>query len=440
MREARGRAAAGRRGAAGDRARGSTRSAAEAADEIRRAGRRLAARSRVLRRAHVRYAGTDSALVVDFGDGSVATLRPRSRPRTAGAIAFLMPKAAALIVEAVSVEAIAAGDAPAEPRVGGRCAPTPRAGHRDRAHVQRGPLVGRGAGRARDAAPGPPRRRPGHHRGDERDHRRRAGLAGARDRARPPACCSASRRARSACAIGTSVDPVMLEVFNNLFMNIAEQMGAAAAEHRLLGQHQGAARLLVRAVRRRRQPDRQRAAHAGAPGLDGRVDQDRDARATPAACSRATSTCSTTRTTAARTCPTSPWSRRCSIDGGARHPVLRRLARPPRRRRRRHARLDAAVLDAHRGGGRADRQRQAGRARAPARGRDASRCSRAASIPARNPAQNIADLKAQIAANEKGVQELRKMVGAVRARRRAGLHGPRAGQRRGVGAPRHHAR
>src|SRR6202008_4815404 len=30
--------------------------------------------------------------------------------------------------------------------------------------------------------------------------------------------------------------------------------------------------------------------------------------------------------------------------------------------------------------------------------------------PARNPAQNIADLKAQVAANEKGVQELRKMV------------------------------
>ena len=33
-----------------------------------------------------------------------------------------------------------------------------------------------------------------------------------------------------------------------------------------------------------------------------------------------------------------------------------------------------------------------------------------ASYPARNPAQNIADLKAQIAANEKGAQELRKMV------------------------------
>jgi 5-oxoprolinase (ATP-hydrolysing) len=33
-----------------------------------------------------------------------------------------------------------------------------------------------------------------------------------------------------------------------------------------------------------------------------------------------------------------------------------------------------------------------------------------ASYPARNPAQNVADLKAQIAANEKGVQKLRKMV------------------------------
>ena len=88
-----------------------------------------------------------------------------------------------------------------------------------------------------------------------------------------------------------TVDPVMLEVFNNLFMNIAEQMGAAAAEHRLLGQHQGAARLLLRAVRRRRQPDRQRAAHAGAPGLDGRVDQDRDRAQRRARCSRATSTC-----------------------------------------------------------------------------------------------------------------------------------------------------
>src|SRR5512132_761510 len=33
-----------------------------------------------------------------------------------------------------------------------------------------------------------------------------------------------------------------------------------------------------------------------------------------------------------------------------------------------------------------------------------------AKYPARNPDQNIADLRAQVAANEKGVQELRRMV------------------------------
>ena len=33
----------------------------------------------------------------------------------------------------------------------------------------------------------------------------------------------------AAQAIGTNVDPVMLEIFNNLFMSIAEQMGAALA-------------------------------------------------------------------------------------------------------------------------------------------------------------------------------------------------------------------
>ncbi len=56
--------------------------------------------------------------------------------------------------------------------------------------------------------------------------------------------------------------------------------------------------------------------------------------------------------------------------------------------------------------------------------------------PCRNPAQNIADLKAQIAANEKGVAEIRKMVRAVRPRRGAGLYAPRPRQRRGERAPR----
>ena len=50
--------------------------------------------------------------------------------------------------------------------------------------------------------------------------------------------------------------------------------GRDAAEHRLFGQHQGAARLLLRRVRRRGPPRRQRAAHAGASRLDGPFGRD----------------------------------------------------------------------------------------------------------------------------------------------------------------------
>ena len=42
-----------------------------------------------------------------------------------------------------------------------------------------------------------------------------------------------------------------------------------------------------------------------------------------------------------------------------------------------------------------------------------------ASYPARSPDVNVADIKAQVAANEKGVQELRRVVAAVRLGRRS---------------------
>jgi 5-oxoprolinase (ATP-hydrolysing) len=62
---------------------------------------------------HVRYEGTDSALVVPFGgDGAMPA---GSRRPTASASHFLM-QGKRLVVEAVSVEAVGAGDAPDEPR------------------------------------------------------------------------------------------------------------------------------------------------------------------------------------------------------------------------------------------------------------------------------------------------------------------------------------
>ena len=79
------------------------------------------------------------------------------------------------------------------------------------------------------------------------------------------------------------------------------------------------------------------------------------------------------------------------------------------RHRRQHAGVDAAVLHPHRGRGRAHRQLPAGGAGALARTGGAELLD-SGTYPARNPQQNLADLKAQIAANEKGVQELRRMA------------------------------
>ncbi len=65
-------------------------------------------------------------------------------------------------------------------------------------------------------------------------------------------------------------DPVLLELFGHRFMQVAEQMGAVLESTARVGKHPRAARLLLRRLRRRRRADRQRAAHAGASGFDGR--------------------------------------------------------------------------------------------------------------------------------------------------------------------------
>ena len=259
-----------------------------------------------------------------------------------------------------------------------RAEPAARRSHEPRACISRRERRDAAVYRARGAAPGRPDRRPGDHRssanattvvepGWQRDG----------DAARPPGARARRAAARRAARSARSADPVMLEVFNNLFMTIAEQMGVHAAEHRLLGQHQGAARLLLRAVRRRRQPDRQRAAHAGAPRLDGR-----ERAHDPASCA------------ATRMRPGDVYVLNDPYNGGTHLPDVtvimpvfderRRsilfyvaLARPPRRHRRHHAGLDAARLARDRRGGRADRQLPAGR-RGPLPRGGAARAARVA--------------------------------------------------------------
>ena len=192
-----------------------------ASGEIRRQGAG-GGELRVIRRAHVRYAGTDSALVVDFGDGGTATLAAAFEAAYRRRFAFLM-EGRALVVEAVSVEAVAAGDAPAEPRLA-LLPPTPapvvetvrmysEARWWDAAlviretlrpgHTVDGPAIIAEKNATTVVEPG------WQARVTDLDHVVLQRIAPRAQRA----------------AVGTTVDPVMLEVFNNLFMNIAEQMG-----------------------------------------------------------------------------------------------------------------------------------------------------------------------------------------------------------------------
>ena len=190
----------------------------------------------VHRRVHVRYEGTDSALIVPFPHlhgGHVSdeqVMHDVTRAFEAAyrqRFAFLM-QGKALIVEAVSVEAVVAGDAPTEREHALSAArEVPR---RDTVRMYTAGLDGQAAWHDAtlivredlhpgDAVPGP------------------AIIAeqNATTIVEPgwEALVTAfdhivlERRAQRAMqfAAGTTVDPVLLEVFNNLFMNIAEQMG-----------------------------------------------------------------------------------------------------------------------------------------------------------------------------------------------------------------------
>ncbi|MDE2452873.1 MAG: hydantoinase B/oxoprolinase family protein, partial [Burkholderiales bacterium] len=173
------------------------------------------------RRAHLRYQGTDTALVVDWGSASAvaAAFEAAYRQR----FAFLMP-GRALVIEAVSAEAVAAGlrfdEAPAAAAAGVQ-QPAPEA----RVPMYCGRWIEAALFRREALAPGASVD------GPAIVAERNATTVvepGWRARVTPALALElervAARPARQ--APGTAADPVLLEVFNNLFMNIAEQMGS----------------------------------------------------------------------------------------------------------------------------------------------------------------------------------------------------------------------
>ena len=148
------------------------------------------------------------------------------------------------------------------------------------------------------------------------DHRGRGRLAGRADREQP-----SGARARGAAGAAEpdrhQGRPGAARDFQQSADGDRRADGGGAAEHRLFGQHQGAARLLLRGVRRHRRAGRQCAAHAGASRLHGSRGRDRHPRERGRRSRRATSSPSTRPTTAAPTCPTSPYARRCSTTPAA---------------------------------------------------------------------------------------------------------------------------
>jgi 5-oxoprolinase (ATP-hydrolysing) len=174
----------------------------------------------VHQRVHVKYEGTDTALIVAQGD--LAQIEAAFECAYQQRFAFLM-QGKGLVVEAVSVEAVIGGDAPTEPSHSmHEVRPVPSretvrmysGGHwHDTALVVREDL------RAGDVVPGP------------------AIIAEknattviepgweAHLTALDHLVLERKTQRVVTFAAGTTVDPVLLEVFNNLFMNIAEQMG-----------------------------------------------------------------------------------------------------------------------------------------------------------------------------------------------------------------------
>ncbi|MFO1316471.1 MAG: hydantoinase B/oxoprolinase family protein [Burkholderiales bacterium] len=199
--------------------------AATATAEVARQGI-PAARIACRRTLHVKYDGTDTTLEVSFGD-AVAPIVAEFERRYRQQYGFLMP-GKALVIEAIAVEAVgrtesAADLAPAFAPRAGPLAPlkvnrvyTDGAFHDaqvfDRADLRPGDVVaGPAVIRERNATtvvePG-----------------WRATLT-----PRDHMILERAEAARRAHAIGTTADPVLLEVFNNLFMAIAEQMGVTLA-------------------------------------------------------------------------------------------------------------------------------------------------------------------------------------------------------------------
>jgi 5-oxoprolinase (ATP-hydrolysing) len=202
--------------------------------------------------------------MVDFG--SNAEMLKQFETGYRRRYSFLMPDRA-LVIEAVSVEAIGSSQLPVEvasvSKRRGPAIPADTVDMHTGGTVHRTPVFQRAELQARDTIRGPailaevnattvveP--------GWQAEVTQLGNLVLKRIEAQP-----------SRVAVGTSVDPVMLEVFNNLIYVDRRADGPAAGKYGVFGEHQRAAGFFLRVVRCGWSIDRQCAASSRSSRLDG---------------------------------------------------------------------------------------------------------------------------------------------------------------------------
>ena len=173
----------------------------------------------VSRQAHLRYAGTDTALAVSFGP--IAAMKDAFEAAHRTRFGFI-DEAKPLAFDALFAEAIGGGgtvDEPERPLSDARPAPTERTRFFSQGAWHDAPVFVRADLRPGMAVAGPAILiEPNQTIVVEAGWRLEVS-------ARDHVILRRVETLRSAAAIGTDADPVLLEVFNNLFMSIAEQMG-----------------------------------------------------------------------------------------------------------------------------------------------------------------------------------------------------------------------
>ena len=362
-----------------------------------------AAKIKIFVRAHIRYAGTDTALVVPAGS---AAAMQRAFEKAHKARFGFIDRSKQMVVEAVSVEAVGGGAKFVERAVNRARGKLPKPARRTRffsagewhaANVYTRDQLKVGARVKGAAIIIEPHQTIVIEPGWQAELSRKNHLVLTR-----------AKKLRRTHAIGTHADPVMLEVFNNLFMSIAEQMGVSLQN-------------TAYSVNIKERLDFSCAvfAHDGtlvanAPHMPVHLgSMDRSVE-------------TIIRDNAGKIAPGDVYAINAPYNGGTHLPDIT-VCTPVFDDRKKNILFWVASRGHHADVGGISPGSMSPNAttieqegvlfdnfklvdRGRFREKELMAALMAAKYPARNPVQNINDIKAQIAANEKGVAELRKMV------------------------------